>query len=116
MTILRLVAEDDRVVVLWKAEGVNTGEGNGLPATGKPFDVTSRHGDDDVPLERRQDRRGMECLRQLRFPLAAWPDSEVRKRIAGASDDAVDPVQGDRPEPSSVVFAEEAKMSDASDT
>ncbi len=41
MTILQMVAENDRVVVLWKAEGVNTGEGNGLPATGKPFHVTA---------------------------------------------------------------------------
>jgi len=41
MSILQMVAEDDKVVVLWKAEGVNTGEGNGLPATGKPFHVTA---------------------------------------------------------------------------
>jgi steroid delta-isomerase-like uncharacterized protein len=41
MTILQLVAEGDRVVVLWTGEGVNTGEGNGLPATGRPFHVTA---------------------------------------------------------------------------
>lgn len=41
MTILRIVAEGDLVAVLWKGEGVNTGEGNGLPATGKPFHVTA---------------------------------------------------------------------------
>ena len=41
MTILRIVAEGDLVTVLWKGEGVNTGEGNGLPATGKPFKVTA---------------------------------------------------------------------------
>jgi steroid delta-isomerase-like uncharacterized protein len=41
MTILQLVAEGDRVVVLWTGEGVNTGAGNGLPATGRPFRVTA---------------------------------------------------------------------------
>jgi steroid delta-isomerase-like uncharacterized protein len=41
MTILQLVAEGDRVVVLWTGEGVNTGAGNGLPATGRPFKVTA---------------------------------------------------------------------------
>jgi steroid delta-isomerase-like uncharacterized protein len=39
MTILQIVSEDDLVSVLWRGEGVNTGAGNGLPATGKPFDV-----------------------------------------------------------------------------
>ena len=41
MTIHQLVAEGDRVAVLWSGEGVNTGEGNGLPATGRPFRVTA---------------------------------------------------------------------------
>jgi steroid delta-isomerase-like uncharacterized protein len=41
MTIMQMVAEGDRVVVLWNGEGVNTGEGNGLPATGRPFKVTA---------------------------------------------------------------------------
>jgi steroid delta-isomerase-like uncharacterized protein len=41
MTIHQLVAEGDRVAVLWSGEGVNTGEGNGLPATGRPFKVTA---------------------------------------------------------------------------
>lgn len=41
MTIHQLIAEGDRVAVLWSGEGVNTGEGNGLPATGKPFRVTA---------------------------------------------------------------------------
>ncbi len=41
MTIDRIVAEGDLVVVLWTGEGVNTGEGNGLPATGKPFRTTA---------------------------------------------------------------------------
>lgn len=41
MTILQIIAEGDLVAVLWRGEGVNTGEGNGLPATGKPFRVTA---------------------------------------------------------------------------
>jgi steroid delta-isomerase-like uncharacterized protein len=41
MTILQIIAEGDLVAVLWQGEGVNTGEGNGLPATGKPFRVTA---------------------------------------------------------------------------
>jgi steroid delta-isomerase-like uncharacterized protein len=41
MTILQIIAEGDLVAVLWKGQGVNTGEGNGLPATGKPFQVTA---------------------------------------------------------------------------
>ena len=41
MTILQIIAEGDLVAVLWRGEGVNTGEGNGLPATGKPFHVTA---------------------------------------------------------------------------
>lgn len=41
MTILQIIAEDDLVSVLWRGEGVNTGPGNGLPATGKPFRVTA---------------------------------------------------------------------------
>lgn len=41
MTILQIVAEGDHVAVLWTGEGVNTGPGNGLPATGRPFRVTA---------------------------------------------------------------------------
>ena len=41
MTIDQIIAEGDRVAVLWTGEGVNTGEGNGLPATGRPFRVTA---------------------------------------------------------------------------
>jgi steroid delta-isomerase-like uncharacterized protein len=41
MTILQIMAEGDLVAVLWTGEGVNTGEGNGLPATGRPFRVTA---------------------------------------------------------------------------
>lgn len=29
-----MVAEDDLVTVIWTAVGTNTGQGNGLPATG----------------------------------------------------------------------------------
>ncbi len=35
MTTDMLLADGDYVVVLWHAEGTNTGTGNGLPATGK---------------------------------------------------------------------------------
>jgi steroid delta-isomerase-like uncharacterized protein len=35
MTVQMVVAEGDLVAVLWRGEGTNTGEGNGLPATGK---------------------------------------------------------------------------------
>ena len=62
MTILQIIAEGDLVAVLWRGEGVNTGEGNGLPATGKPFRVTAMT---MFRLQRRQDRRRVECLRQL---------------------------------------------------
>jgi steroid delta-isomerase-like uncharacterized protein len=34
-TIVLTVAEDDLVTVVWTATGTNTGQGNGLPATGK---------------------------------------------------------------------------------
>ncbi|MGE0031685.1 MAG: ester cyclase [Steroidobacteraceae bacterium] len=37
----QIIAEGDLVAVLWRGEGINTGEGNGLPATGKPFHVTA---------------------------------------------------------------------------
>lgn len=39
-TIEKLVAEGDLVAVYWTGRGTNTGEGNGLPATGKAIDVT----------------------------------------------------------------------------
>lgn len=35
----RVVAENDMVVVQWIARGVNTGSGNGLPATGRSVEV-----------------------------------------------------------------------------
>jgi steroid delta-isomerase-like uncharacterized protein len=35
MHVDRIVAEGDMVFVLWSARGTNTGEGNGLPATGR---------------------------------------------------------------------------------
>lgn len=41
MTIDQIIADGDRVAVLWTGEGINTGEGNGLPATGRPFRVTA---------------------------------------------------------------------------
>jgi predicted ester cyclase len=36
-----MLAKGDLVAVLWTGEGVNTGEGNGLPATGRRFRVTA---------------------------------------------------------------------------
>ena len=35
MSVMQEIAERDLVTVLWTATGTNTGEGNGLPATGK---------------------------------------------------------------------------------
>ena len=35
MTVVKEIAEGDLVTVLWTGTGTNTGEGNGLPATGK---------------------------------------------------------------------------------
>jgi len=35
MTVLKEIAEGDLVTVLWTGTGTNTGQGNGLPATGK---------------------------------------------------------------------------------
>lgn len=36
----KLVAEGDLVSVYWTARGTNTGEGNGLPATGKHLELS----------------------------------------------------------------------------
>ncbi|HKN17424.1 MAG TPA: ester cyclase [Candidatus Sulfotelmatobacter sp.] len=38
MTVLKEIAEGDLVTVLYGVTGTNTGEGNGLPATGKKID------------------------------------------------------------------------------
>lgn len=35
ITVKMMMTDGDLVTVLWTAEGTNTGEGNGLPATGK---------------------------------------------------------------------------------
>lgn len=39
MTVVQEIAEGDLVTVLWTATGTNTGEGNGLPATGRKMEV-----------------------------------------------------------------------------
>ena len=39
MTVVQEIAEGHLVTVLWIASGTNTGEGNGLPATGKKMEV-----------------------------------------------------------------------------
>jgi steroid delta-isomerase-like uncharacterized protein len=41
MEVLHAVAEGDMVAVRWRFHGTNTGAGNGLPATGRAFDMTS---------------------------------------------------------------------------
>ncbi|MGB8730678.1 MAG: ester cyclase, partial [Candidatus Sulfotelmatobacter sp.] len=38
MTVLKEIAEGDLVTVLYSVTGTNTGEGNGLPATGKKIE------------------------------------------------------------------------------
>ncbi len=38
MTVMLMVAEDDLVTVVWSGSGTNTGQGNGLPATGKKIE------------------------------------------------------------------------------
>src|SRR6185437_10167372 len=35
VSIVQSIAENDLVTILWRAEGTNTGTGNGLPASGK---------------------------------------------------------------------------------
>ena len=39
-TIDQMIAEGDMVMVRWTGRGTNTGEGNGLPATGKHIEAT----------------------------------------------------------------------------
>jgi steroid delta-isomerase-like uncharacterized protein len=39
MTVLKEIAEGDLVAVLYTGTGTNTGEGNGLPATGKKIEA-----------------------------------------------------------------------------
>ena len=40
VTVEKQVAERDLVAVHWTARGTNTGTGNGLPATGRPVQIT----------------------------------------------------------------------------
>ena len=39
MTVLQEIAEGELVTVLWTFTGTNTGEGNGIPATGKKVEA-----------------------------------------------------------------------------
>ena len=39
MVVVLTVAEGDLVTVVWTGSGTNTGQGNGLPATGKKFEA-----------------------------------------------------------------------------
>jgi steroid delta-isomerase-like uncharacterized protein len=39
-TIDQMIAEGEMVMVRWTGRGTNTGEGNGLPATGKHIEAT----------------------------------------------------------------------------
>jgi steroid delta-isomerase-like uncharacterized protein len=39
MSVDQMIAEDDRVCVLWTGGGTNTGQGNGLPATGRKASI-----------------------------------------------------------------------------
>lgn len=39
MGIVLMLAEDDLVTVVWTGTGTNTGQGNGLPATGKKVEL-----------------------------------------------------------------------------
>jgi len=43
MTVELMVAEGDLVTVLWRAEGTNTGTGNGIPATGRVIQAFFNH-------------------------------------------------------------------------
>ena len=40
MQVDKLLAERDLVAVRWTARGTNTGSGNGIPATGRPVEIT----------------------------------------------------------------------------
>ena len=40
MQIEKILAEHDLVAVHWTARGTNTGTGNGIPATGRPVEIT----------------------------------------------------------------------------
>ena len=39
MAVVQMVAENDLVTVIWTGTGTNTGQGNGLPATGKKAEL-----------------------------------------------------------------------------
>lgn len=39
MEVVLMLAEDDLVTVVWTGTGTNTGQGNGLPATGKTVEL-----------------------------------------------------------------------------
>jgi predicted ester cyclase len=59
MEIVLMLAEDDLVTAVWTATGTNTGQGNGLPATGKKIEIAGHH---SVAHRGWKDSRGMERI------------------------------------------------------
>ena len=63
-----IVAEGDSIVVRWTARGTNTGDYFGMPATGKPIDITGMNTwntRDGMAIEGWVNRDDMGLLQQL---------------------------------------------------